>query len=270
MAADLQSPEQLVRSLYRSILGRDPDPGGLEDYVKKVNSGATLESLVSTFLAAGEYSRIISKKFSPVSDISDLFPADFRPAPSEAGKSYFVRRANGFLDRYMSGKTVLDIGYKGYDNPEAITVVPHAIGVDRDYPGYDGLRLPFEDASVDTVFSSHCLEHIEDYRNAFRDWHRVLKIGGFIVCIVPSQLLYEKKRRLPSKYNTDHKRFYTPARLLNEVEKSLVENSYRVRHLGENDSGYDYKIGPLAHAVGCYEIVVVLEKTATPEWVLEE
>ena len=169
----------------------------------------------------------------------------------------------------MAGDVVLDVGYKGYVNPKGITVVPHAIGVDLDYPGYDGARLPFADNSVDAVYSSHCLEHISAYQDTLRDWYRVLKIGGFIVCVVPSQLLYERKRGLPSKHNQDHKRFYTPASLLTEVQTSLEDNSYRVRHLEENDLDYDYERPVDLHPVGCYEIVLVLEKIKKPRWTLE-
>jgi hypothetical protein len=55
---------------------------------------------------------------------------------------------------------------------------PHAIGVDLDFPGYDGTTLPFADESVDTVYSSHMLEHVPDYRATIRDWHRVLEFRG--------------------------------------------------------------------------------------------
>jgi SAM-dependent methyltransferase len=198
---------------------------------------------------------------------STKFPADYA-VPNEAGKSYQWRRSSGFLGKYMSGEKVLDIGYKGYDNPALRTVVPHAVGVDLDFPGYDGLRLPFDDGTIDCVFSSHCLEHIPSYKDAIRDWYRVTKIGGFIVCIVPAQMLYEKRRKLPSKFNADHKRFYTPKSLLSEFEESLEENSYRVRLLEDNDRGYDYNIGPDQHAKGCYEIVLVVEKIKTPIWSL--
>ena len=268
VAPDLKSPEKLITSVYRTVLDRDPDPVGLVNYANSIYDGATLQSVIKSFMSSAEYKKKVSEKLLSATDeqASELFPADFKPSRGEAGKSYSARRASGFLSRYLSGATVLDIGYKGYDNPEGITVVPHAIGVDLDYPGYEGLRLPFEDGSVDAVFSSHCLEHIADYRAAIGDWLRVLKVGGFLICIVPSQLLYEKKRRPPSNYNSDHKRFYTPAKLLAEVEESLPENSFRVRHLEDNDRGYDYRIGPEVHAVGCYEIVLVLEKISLPGW----
>ena len=77
--------------------------------------------------------------------LEQRFPVDYIPPPAEAGKTYARNCANGFFRRYMSGDVVLDIGYKGYDNPKGITVLPHAIGVDLDYPGYDGKTLPFAD-----------------------------------------------------------------------------------------------------------------------------
>jgi predicted SAM-dependent methyltransferase len=266
------SPKGVIQSLYRGVLGREPDPDGSMHYLQALQKGTPLEELVAAFVNGDEFSRKIHRSFSGSfsKETNLLFPIEFKPPPNEAGKAYFSRRASGFFARFMAGKTVLDIGPKGSDNPEGIPVVPHAIGVDLDDSGYDGRRLPFADGSVDSVFSSHYLEHIDSYRDVIQDWYRVLRIGGFLICIVPSQALYEKKRRLPSRFNADHKRFYSPASLLLEIQESLNENSYRIRYLEENDAGYDYRIGPEAHAVGCYEIVLVLEKIAKPEWELAE
>ncbi len=146
--------------------------------------------------------------------------------------------------------------------------MPNAIGIDLDYPGYDGLRLPFDEASVDTVFSSHCLEHVPDDRAAIREWMRVLKVGGFLVCMVPHQALYEKKTALPSRWNDDHRRMYTSAALVRTIEEALDANSFRIRHLNENEGGFDYALGPEIHSEGAYEIEIVVEKIATPGWTL--
>ena len=199
--------------------------------------------------------------------IKTVFPLDHAP-PGEAGKSYVRRLRSGFFDRYCSGEVVLDVGYSGYDNPDGKTALPGAIGIDLDFPGYDGLHLPFADASVDTVFSSHCLEHIEAERDAIREWFRVLRVGGFLVCFVPHQALYEKRRSLPSRWNGDHKRFYTPASVMAAVEGALDMNSFRLRHLKDNDIGFDYALGPEHHSDGCYEIELVIEKIRRPDWEL--
>lgn len=187
-----------------------------------------------------------------------------RKVIGEAAKTYALRRASGFFDRYLRGDAVLDIGYRGGES-EAAPITETAIGVDLDFPGYDGLILPFADASQDAVFSSHCLEHVVDAIRALREWYRVTKIGGFIVIIVPHQFLYEKKSP-PSNWSQDHRRFYTPASLLSEIETALQPNSYRIRHFCDNDLWFDYTIGPDRHSAGCYEIELVLEKIELPPW----
>jgi SAM-dependent methyltransferase len=193
-----------------------------------------------------------------------------RPVGAESRKTYAVKIASGFFDRYLSGKAILDIGYKG-GLDSVVPIVPQAIGVDLDYRGYDGKKLPFPDESQDAVYTSHCLEHIKDYQNAIREWFRVVKIGGYLVIIVPHQHLFERKRDLPSRNNPDHKRFYTPASLLREVEEALPEsNSYRIRHLMDNDIGFDYSVTPLQAGVGCFEIELVLQRIEKPMWDLDD
>ena len=46
-------------------------------------------------------------------------------------------------------------------------------------------RLPFDDDSVDLVFSYHTLEHIPDYLFALGEIHRVLRHGGRLLLGVP-------------------------------------------------------------------------------------
>ncbi len=84
------------------------------------------------------------------------------PVVGETRGSFVMKLRNGFYASYMAGDVVLDVGYRGsFDNPTP--VFPHAIGVDTNYPGYDGSRLPFEEGTVDAVYSSHMLEHVTDY-----------------------------------------------------------------------------------------------------------
>jgi ubiquinone/menaquinone biosynthesis C-methylase UbiE len=46
-------------------------------------------------------------------------------------------------------------------------------------------KLPFKDGSVDEIYSAHTLEHIQDFRKAMREMHRVLKKGGKLVLVLP-------------------------------------------------------------------------------------
>lgn len=181
----------------------------------------------------------------------------------ETRKNHQQRLDTGFYTRFMRGNG-LDIGHmKGRD-----TVLPSAKGIDKDYPGYDGIHLPFEDESKDYIYSSHCLEHIPSMNvtKVLQEWFRVLKTYGYIIIEVPHQYLYEKRRSLPSIYNRDHKRFYTPSSLLDEIEVSLEPNSYRVRHLRDNDDLFDYSIPPNVHSRGSYGIELVIQKIKKPEW----
>ncbi len=277
-----------VTDLYAIFVAREPDAAGLAHYVAALQDGLPPAELVKTFassdehrerqrrqvlidLAASRRAAQAAEGGAPAQDAafdsSDIFPEDYAP-PGEAGRSYRDRLRSGFLAKYCSGPLVLDVGYSGYDNPDKKPALPQAIGIDLDYPGYDGIRLPFDDGSVDTIFSSHCLEHILADHAAIRDWYRVLRLGGFIVCMVPSQALYEKKRFLPSSFNGDHKRMYTPASLAASFETALEVNSYRVRHLAENDKGFNYALGPDVHSDGAYEIEIVIEKIRPPAWQL--
>ena len=188
-----------------------------------------------------------------------------RPVGEEARKAYAERLRKGFIAAFLSGEAILDIGYRGYRD-DVVPIVPAAIGIELDYQGYDGVTLPFPAGSQDAVFASHCLEHIDDYQNAIREWFRVLKVGGHLLIMVPHKFLYEKQAAPPSRFNDDHKRFYTPASLMAEIEISLQPNSYRLRHMVDNDFGFDYNIPPSRHSGGCYELELVLEKIEAPSW----
>lgn len=180
-----------------------------------------------------------------------------RKVGGESQRTYENKLSNGFFSKYMSGHG-LDVGGRGYI--EAESILETATMVDLDYPGYDGKILPFPDNSQDYIYSSHCLEHIQDYKTSIKEWHRVTKIGGHIITIVPHRDLYEKKLELPSYWNLDHKRFYTPASLLKEFEDSLPINSFRVRHMRDNDNINDYDLLVIYHSSGPYEIELVIEK----------
>jgi SAM-dependent methyltransferase len=171
----------------------------------------------------------------------------------------------GFYQKYLSGTAILDIGFRGGD-PEASPVTEHAIGIELDYPGYDGTHLPFENNSQDAVFASHTLEHIEDWKSVLQDWFRVLKIHGYLIIAVPHQWLYERKALLPSRFNGDHKRFYTPASLMQEVETALPRGCWRLRSLRDIDDGFSYDQSPDLHPTGCYEIEAVVEKIECPKY----
>jgi SAM-dependent methyltransferase len=61
-------------------------------------------------------------------------------------------------------------------------------------------RLPFNDDSVDLVFSYHTLEHVPDYLFAISEIHRVLKHGGRFLVGLPYVTLSEYNLVNPYHY----------------------------------------------------------------------
>jgi ADP-heptose:LPS heptosyltransferase/predicted SAM-dependent methyltransferase len=95
-------------------------------------------------------------------------------------------------------------------------VWPHAIGVDN-YTETElfGIQMKpdvvcnvtkldlFGSASMDYVYSSHVLEHIEDYQSCIKEWWRVLKPAGFLILYLPDEDEYPKVGEVGA--NPDHK-----------------------------------------------------------------
>lgn len=51
---------------------------------------------------------------------------------------------------------------------------------------YDGQHIPLEDRSVDVIFSSNVLEHVENIPAIMKEFHRILRPGGFGVHAMPT------------------------------------------------------------------------------------
>ncbi len=49
-----------------------------------------------------------------------------------------------------------------------------------------GMWLPFEDESIDAVYSSHCFEHVVELKNLLHEVVRVCKVGATVEIRVPA------------------------------------------------------------------------------------
>ena len=126
------------------------------------------------------------------------------------------------LPQYTRG-TGLDLGCgtgKAY---------PHFIGVDnhKDKELFgnptvsdikaDVEKLPmFSDGSMDFVFSSHTLEHIENFNAALKEWWRVVKVGGNLVLYLPHKELYPNIGQPGA--NPDHKHDFLPEDIIGAMK----------------------------------------------------
>jgi SAM-dependent methyltransferase len=134
----------------------------------------------------------------------------------------------------------------------------------RDGDAHDLAGVP--DESLDWLFSSHCLEHLKDPERALRNWVRVVKFGGSLLIAVPHRDLYEKRRRLPSQWNPNHRRFYLPFEndgpdtvgLFEWLAPLRAKLGFSIETIVTGDWGYQ-KNGGL-HPSGEYQIDALLLK----------
>lgn len=120
---------------------------------------------------------------------------------------------------YTRGKG-LDIGCGPFK------AFPHFIGVDNGHHwGLNGVNMPIESAddlslfasqAYDFVFSSHLLEHMEDYKKALREWWRVIRPGGHLCLYLPHKDFYPNIGQDGS--NPDHKHDFAPADIVEAMK----------------------------------------------------
>jgi len=82
---------------------------------------------------------------------------------------------------------------------------PGSIPIDKTFnDGFDALNLP--EKNVDYIYSSHCLEHIDDWVTVMNYWYDCLKPNGILFLYLPD---YSQTYWRPW-YNRKHKHIFTP------------------------------------------------------------
>jgi SAM-dependent methyltransferase len=115
-----------------------------------------------------------------------------------------TRKLWGQLERsILSGKGI-DIGC----GPDPVTPDVHKF----DQQNGDANQITkYVHEEFDFVFSSHCLEHMRNPREAILEWWKLVRPGGHLFFIVPDEDLYEQGV-FPSRFNSDHKATFTIAK----------------------------------------------------------
>jgi ubiquinone/menaquinone biosynthesis C-methylase UbiE len=108
--------------------------------------------------------------------------------------------------------------------------------------------LPFNDNTVDLVFTNHTIEHLDNYLFALAEIHRVLKHGGKLLVGVPYVTLTEYNLINPyhkqhfNEYSFD---FFEPDKLLNSAAEDrqilFKKISHRFHYLPEFKNETDEK-----------------------------
>jgi SAM-dependent methyltransferase len=176
----------------------------------------------------------------------------------ETSKAKKRRVMEEFFKKYCNGLG-LDIGYGGD------LIVPNAEGWDFEH-GDARFLQGVEDSKYDFVYSSHTLEHVDDAEESLFNWFRVIKPGGYLILYVPHRDLYEKKARLPSRFNSTHQRFFLIDKealpdtvgIIPLINRSL--KNFEIIYCKECSEGHTIT-DPEKHSDGEYSIEAVIRKT---------
>ena len=178
---------------------------------------------------------------------------------AETTKAKARRISEGWFEKYIAGSGI-DIGCQHDPIDESFRKWDLIFG-DGDATFMEGI----EDGTYQTVYASHVLEHLENPAEGVRNWYRITASGGHLIILVPHRDLYEKKERLPSNWNFDHKSYWLPDRseepdtkCFKDVILEAVPDadiiSYKVL-----DADYASN-GPGNHPQGEYSIEAIIKK----------
>jgi SAM-dependent methyltransferase len=129
--------------------------------------------------------------------------------------------------KYLQGNTI-DLG------PDDDPISPWAIGIDYKRVT-DHIHLTgdirnlywFKDGVMDSVFSSHCIEDLEDTEQALREWLRVIKRGGYLIIYAPHRDYYPNIGHPLA--NKGHRHDFIPSDIVSIVNKiggtKLISNN---------------------------------------------
>lgn len=190
--------------------------------------------------------------------------------------SYETKKANKrrkqmplFKDRAFVGKGI-DIGC-GRDilNKKVFRKITSIEGFEAEDGDAQHIHQYREKESYDFVYSSNCLEHMDDPVCALKSWYSLVKPGGYLVFTVPDEDLYEQGV-FPSRYNYEHKWTFSiykehswSPKSINILEILSELKSCEILKVGIVDTNYDYSKKDEDQTRGKAEafIEVVLQKT---------
>lgn len=121
---------------------------------------------------------------------------------------------------YLRGRGV-DIGAGDFK------ILPHAISVDNmNHAAFGFTHKPdiiadasnldmLASASMDWVYSSHTLEHVDNMKDTLKEWWRLVKQGGYLVMYLPHKDYYPNIGQRGA--NPDHKRDFLPHEVVAEM-----------------------------------------------------
>jgi ADP-heptose:LPS heptosyltransferase/predicted SAM-dependent methyltransferase len=154
---------------------------------------------------------------------------------------------------YIRGKHWLDLGcgdekvfkqFIGVDNGHHAKEFGWKILPDVSVESCESMPL-LASGQYDLVFSSHLLEHIQDYKGALREWWRLVRQNGYLALYLPHKKYYPNIGE--SGANPDHKHDFEPDDIVKAMQEipgwDLLENQ-------ERNQGTEYSFFQVYKKVG--------------------
>jgi len=143
-----------------------------------------------------------------------------------AGKYFPDRKQIKILEIGCSGGPLLKLLVsQGYPQVFGIDISENAIQLckERGFKDVflmDGVTPHFNSEEFDLIIASDVLEHIQDDEKAIKEWKRVLKKEGIIICFVPAlKVLWSKHDE-----DNEHRRRYTKK----DLEAIFLKNDFKI------------------------------------------
>jgi 2-polyprenyl-3-methyl-5-hydroxy-6-metoxy-1,4-benzoquinol methylase len=202
------SNDQIINALYASILGREPDVAGFENYTSQLRAGATLQDLITELVGSEEF----KKKYLSSHRVDDTPVNYLAVGLRDSNRDGWYSEASSELCpgfAITSGDTVADVGCG--DGGNIIFCARYAfkvIAVDVDserlsnterslrkeakaeYAVHlsDGNPLPIDTETVDKIICMEVLEHVDDPGQFIDELVRIGKPGALYLLTVPDAL----------------------------------------------------------------------------------
>ncbi len=166
------------------------------------------------------------------------------PEKFESKEEYLIYLRHLFAyefakDKFSDNSYVLEVGCgEGYGTSLLSQNGVNIIGLDVDkntiehgsnkygsenciFRVYDGVNIPYENDTFDTVISFQVIEHIQDDINYVSEIYRVLKRNGFFILTTPNRTYRLKSGQKP--WNRFHIREYYPDELENILKNKFLD-----------------------------------------------
>ncbi len=139
------------------------------------------------------------------------------PYPKFQSEGYAAQFAIPYAKHFCKGLG-LDVGCNRYE-----WMLPGANAIDPNIdPKYDALHFPNEYKDLDYIFSSHCLEHLQNWVDVLDYWTSKLRIGGILFLYLPD---YSQVYWRPWN-NRKHLNIFTPQIIKDYMEQKGYFNIF--------------------------------------------